>query len=116
MPPKPLDLGATTSSAANANSGAASPPGGGGESCAVTVAVRPEKIALTSAPQAANQLAGRVRDVAYRGEASTLQIELATGKVVRVTLANSAAGAASLAAQAPVWLAWPAEAAVVLER
>jgi putrescine transport system ATP-binding protein len=57
----------------------------------VAVAVRPEKIAL--APDApapiANRLAGRVRAVAYRGEASTYEVELATGKVLRVSLANT---------------------------
>jgi putrescine transport system ATP-binding protein len=83
----------------------------------ITLAVRPEKIALADAPQeAANELRGRVRDVAYRGEASTCRIELKTGKVVRVTLPNAARGAAAPVPEAPVWLSWPADAAVVLER
>jgi putrescine transport system ATP-binding protein len=85
----------------------------------VAVAVRPEKIALSPAASAAtdNRLAGRVRAVAYRGEASTFEVELASGKVLRVTLANTerrrvpAVGEGDAAS-----LAFAPAAAVVLER
>jgi putrescine transport system ATP-binding protein len=82
----------------------------------VSLAIRPEKIALTEAPGAAdNQLSGTIESVAYRGEASTYRVALATGKVVRVTLPNRARDAGALAPGAPVHLFWGADAALVLE-
>jgi putrescine transport system ATP-binding protein len=81
---------------------------------AVAVAVRPEKISLAPAPDAANRLAGRVRGALYRGEASTYEIELVGGKLVRVTLPNTGRTAAAYAAGEGVTLAFPPEAAVVL--
>ncbi len=87
----------------------------------IAVAIRPEKFAMTvGAPggeAGANLLSGIVRDVAYRGEASTYVVQLGTGKVVRVTLPNIARRAvAAFAAGQPVSLTWPASAGVVLER
>jgi putrescine transport system ATP-binding protein len=84
----------------------------------VAVAVRPEKIALARGldESADNRLAGRIRDVSYRGEASTYWIELAGGKLVRATLANHAApGEGGWARGAAVHLLWSASAGVVLE-
>jgi putrescine transport system ATP-binding protein len=57
---------------------------------AVTLAVRPEKIVLDPPPSVVNRLEGIVRGVAYRGEASTLEVELSSGKILRVSVANSA--------------------------
>ena len=83
----------------------------------IAVAVRPEKIALAAAPPegAANVLAGAVESISYRGEASTYRVALATGKIVRVTLANRAREAGDFAPGARVFLAWSADAALVLE-
>ena len=90
---------------------AASP---GGE---VAVALRPEKIALAAAPlpRGRNQTAGLVRGCAYRGEASTYEVELASGKILRVTLPNSERHAPPFALDQPVFLSWDAGAGVVLE-
>ena len=85
----------------------------------ISLALRPEKIALQPHPDPrwANALAGRVRGIAYRGEASDVEIELATGKIVRATLAN--AERRERAAFAPgqsVALGWGQESGVALER
>jgi putrescine transport system ATP-binding protein len=83
----------------------------------VTVALRPEKIVLgPAAPGGENRLAGRVRAMAYRGEASTYEVELETGKVLRVTLANTERGSMATAHEgAAVSLAFARAAGVVLE-
>jgi putrescine transport system ATP-binding protein len=85
----------------------------------VSVALRPEKITLQPLPDPgwANALTGTVRGVAYRGEASDVEIELPTGKIVRVTLANGMhrAGARFAPGQS-VALGWGQDAAIALER
>ncbi len=81
---------------------------------AVAIAVRPEKIAFGPPDAAANRLAGRVRGTAYRGEASTYEVELASGKVLRVTLVNTARRAPPFAVGDSVSLAFAPAAAVVL--
>ncbi|MGO8915628.1 MAG: ABC transporter ATP-binding protein [Stellaceae bacterium] len=81
---------------------------------AVAIAVRPEKIAFAPAAAAANRLEGRVRGAAYRGEASTYEVELASGKVLRVTQVNAARQAQPYAAGETVSLAFAPAAAVVL--
>ena len=80
----------------------------------VAVAVRPEKITLTPAPEARNRLEGRVLGAAYRGEASTYEVELAGGKLLRVTLTNTQRTIRPLAAGQAVTLAFEPAAAVVL--
>ena len=85
----------------------------------VALAVRPEKVALGPArdPAWANACAGTVRAVAFRGEASDVEIELGTGKTVRATLANAVRPAhGALAAGQAIWLGWEEEAGVVLEQ
>ena len=85
----------------------------------IALALRPEKITLKPAPEAhwANALAGRVRGIAYRGEASDIEVELQSGKVVRVTHANAERrGPSAYALGQPVALGWPREAAIVLEQ
>jgi putrescine transport system ATP-binding protein len=87
----------------------------GGE---VAVAVRPEKIALgteTGGNAARNVLAGTVDTISYRGEASTYRVALAGGKLVRVTVPNSARDGRGLAPGDRVALAWNADAALVIE-
>jgi putrescine transport system ATP-binding protein len=56
---------------------------------AVAIALRPEKITLAAPGNARNRLDGKVRAMAYRGEASSYEIELANGKRLRVTLPNT---------------------------
>ncbi len=85
----------------------------------IALALRPEKIALQplADPRWANALAGIVRGIAYRGEASDVEIELPTGKIVRATLAN--AERRERAAFAPgqsVALGWGQDSGIALER
>lgn len=84
---------------------------------AVAIAVRPEKIALVAgaAPDLSNRLQGTVRDIAYRGEASTYHVTLARGRALRVTLPNRSRFAGeTVAPGASVWLAWDEAAGIVL--
>jgi len=82
------------------------------------LAVRPEKLTLhTADPGApANRLAGRLSEVGYLGDRTTYLVALPSGRTVRVLRANAGAGAAPPTAGAPVWLAFDADAAVVLTR
>jgi putrescine transport system ATP-binding protein len=80
----------------------------------VAIAVRPEKITLAPASTAPNRLAGRVRGAAYRGEASTYEVELASGKLLRVTLPNTGRRTEGYATGQGVMLAFAPAAAVVL--
>ena len=82
--------------------------------CAVVLAVRPEKIVLDAPPGAPNRLVGKVRSAAYRGEASTYEIELASGRLVRVTLPNATRLNQPLAAGQAVALSWAPAAGVLL--
>ena len=76
-----------------------------------------EIVAPGSAGQGENRLRGRVRGVAYRGEASTYEVELATGKVLRVTAANTERRRRTILAEGDAAsLAFPPDAGVVLER
>jgi len=58
----------------------------------VSVAIRPEKIALSKEPLAGgdgrNQTTGIVREIAYLGDVSIYLVQLPTGKTVRVTAPN----------------------------
>lgn len=85
----------------------------------IALALRPEKIALRVEPDPrwANALGGTVTGVAYRGEASDVEIVLASGKIVRATLANTERREhAPFALGQKVALGWAREAGVVLER
>ena len=90
--------------------------GGATKGQAAAVAVRPEKIALApSLPDLANRLQGTVKEVAYRGEASTYHVALGNGRLVRVTLPNTRRGAMQgLGEGTPVWLGWDADSGVLL--
>ena len=94
-----------------ATSGGIGPAG-----AAVAVAVRPERIALSATmPKLANRLQGTVREVAYRGEASTYHVAVADGRLIRVTVPNAVAGSSTrLGPAASVWLGWDAESCVLL--
>ena len=83
----------------------------------VTLALRPEKITLGSAAAAGaeNVLSGLLRGVAYRGEASDVEIELPRGKVLRATIPNiERHTTAPLALGQSIAIAWRRDAAVVL--
>jgi putrescine transport system ATP-binding protein len=91
-----------------------SPMAGG---AAVAVAVRPEKLCLaaTRDEAARNMLPGILRTVAYRGEASTCEIELPAGRLVRVTMPNIGGGASAFSPGAAVFLSFAPDAARVLQ-
>jgi putrescine transport system ATP-binding protein len=84
---------------------------------AVAVAVRPEKLRLAAAHDGAapNVLPGILRTVAYRGEASTCEIELPAGRLVRVTVPNSGGGAGAFSPGATVSLSFAPDAARMLQ-
>ncbi|HKF70972.1 MAG TPA: TOBE domain-containing protein, partial [Stellaceae bacterium] len=83
---------------------------------AVAIAVRPERIELSAAPSARpNCLSATVTDVSYRGEASSVNLALANGRRVRVTLPNlGRTGGPRLVPGAALWLGWAPEAGVLL--
>ncbi|MCB1332127.1 MAG: ABC transporter ATP-binding protein [Roseivivax sp.] len=57
---------------------------------AVTLALRPEKIAISKErPDAANVLVGKVIDIAYLGNISTYNVQLANGMIVKAQMANT---------------------------
>jgi putrescine transport system ATP-binding protein len=90
----------------------------------VWAAVRPEKIAMSRTPPAGlaelhpdseNLARGRVRGIAYLGDASVYLVALESGREVRVTLPNSARDAAQRIGQDEVvYLSWQASSPVVL--
>jgi len=83
----------------------------------VTLAIRPEKIAMSaSRPEtAANAVEGQVVDVAYRGDLSVYKVKLASGFVLKITAANlSRTLAQSFGMGSDIWLSFPPDASVVL--
>jgi putrescine transport system ATP-binding protein len=88
------------------------PPG-----AAVTIALRPEKIALGRTPLsgAGNRHEGVVREIAYLGGLSLYRVELPSGAVLRVSRPNMARLAGpDFARGEPVFLSWPDDAGVLL--
>jgi len=83
---------------------------------AVAVAVRPERIELSAAPSATpNRMSGTVTEVSYRGEASSVNVALANGRIVRVTLPNTGrTGGPRVTGGDAVWLGWAVDAGVLL--
>jgi putrescine transport system ATP-binding protein len=84
---------------------------------AVAVAIRPEQLRFTIAHDTAvpNVLRGTVRTVAYRGEASTCQLELAGGQLVRGTMSNGSGKAPVFSPGAALFLSFAPAAARVLQ-
>ncbi len=89
----------------------------------VWAAVRPEKISMTRVPpglpvvtsQSENVTRGRVRGIAYLGDASVYLVALDSGREVRVTLPNSARDAEQrIGRDEVVYLSWQASSPVVL--
>lgn len=85
----------------------------------VTVALRPEKIMLTSTPPAddtaLNSVGGRIRDVAYFGSYTVYRLQLASGAVLKVSQGNVDRGHAGRVAPGDrAWAHWASMAPVVL--
>jgi putrescine transport system ATP-binding protein len=84
----------------------------------VWVAIRPEKIDL-SAPcgPSVNRIEGTILEVGYRGGASVVLIRLSSGRIVRVTRANTGReGGPTLVRDAAVSLSWQPASPIVLTR
>ena len=91
-------------------------PGAGLEpGSAIALALRPEKLVLHDARPAAavNTLAGTVAEIGYRGDTSIYQVRLADRTLLKVARAN-VGGQPPIAVDDLVWVAWPAEAGVVV--
>ncbi len=91
--------------------GISAPPG-----AKLWVAIRPEKINLTSAkpPQSDNWAPGVIREVAYLGDLSMFLVRLESGRDLRVTLANSSRKPEEqYGRDMPVFLSWDASSPVI---
>jgi putrescine transport system ATP-binding protein len=95
-----------------------------GRDATVWAAVRPEKISMTReppdglaevSPDTENVARGRVRGIAYMGDASVYLVALDSGREVRVTLPNSARDAEQrIGRDEVVYLSWQTGSPVVL--
>jgi len=86
-----------------------------GQSC--HLAIRPEKVAITSDKpvDADNAVQGKVLDIAYLGNLSTYHVELASGAIIKAQTANTRRiSRRSFTWEDPVWLSWTATAGVLL--
>ena len=87
---------------------------------AVCVAVRPEKVCITSEPRlpgADNCVAGTIVDIGYLGDTSIYKLRLRDGSVVKAMVANVGSHAErALAFGNEVWLTWPPENGMLLTR
>lgn len=82
-------------------------------------AIRPEKVSISrERPRdAANAVAGKIRDIAYLGNISTYKVELAGGVVAKAQTTNMRRLARrELTWEDDVWLSWTETAGVVLDR
>jgi putrescine transport system ATP-binding protein len=103
---------------AGAAAGAAAPADlAGGTGAVLWVALRPEQLRLSRAKpaQPCNWAQGVIREVAYRGDLSVYLVRLPGGRELRATLTNSSSGnaAADFTRDAPVYVSWEADSAVV---
>jgi putrescine transport system ATP-binding protein len=83
----------------------------------VSAAIRPEKIAISVAPpeQQDNVAQGIVKEIAYLGDMSVYLVQLASGKIVRITQPNAYRHAdASITWDQTVYLSWHPSSPVVL--
>ncbi|HVN44641.1 MAG TPA: ABC transporter ATP-binding protein [Steroidobacteraceae bacterium] len=86
----------------------------------VWAAIRPEKIHISrqpppGAPAAENAVAGTVREIAYMGDMSIYLVQIASGKLLRVTLPNTTRGGERpIAREESVWLSWHGSSPVLL--
>jgi putrescine transport system ATP-binding protein len=86
----------------------------------VAVAVRPEKVRITTASPAQaheNRMQGVVESIGYLGDVSVYSVRLSDGSLVRAALTNTARlPERPIRREDRVWLSWAAEAALVLTR
>jgi putrescine transport system ATP-binding protein len=87
----------------------------------VWAAIRPEKINIARQPLAAtgaaieNVARGTVREIAYMGDMSIYLVQIASGKMLRVTLPNiTRGGERPITREESVWLSWHDSSPVVL--
>ena len=88
----------------------------------VWAAIRPEKISISREPPASaagglpeNAVRGTVREIAYMGDMSIYLVQIASGKMLRVTLPNTTRGTERpIAREETVWLSWHGSSPVVL--
>jgi len=86
-----------------------------GQAC--HLAIRPEKIAITTnrPADADNAVQGKVLDIAYLGNLSTYHVELTSGTIIKAQTANTRRiSRRSFTWEDPVWLSWTATAGVLL--
>jgi putrescine transport system ATP-binding protein len=93
----------------------------GARGATVWTAIRPEKINISRRPPGGaagaveNAVRGTVREIAYMGDMSIYLVELASGKMLRVTLPNTTRrGERPIQRQESVWLSWHGTSPVVL--
>jgi putrescine transport system ATP-binding protein len=88
----------------------------------VWAAIRPEKINISrqqppavTAGTPENAVRGTVREIAYMGDMSIYLVQIASGKMLRVTLPNTTRGGERpIAREESVWLSWHGSSPVVL--
>jgi len=87
----------------------------------VWAAIRPEKITISRQPPGAssaareNAVQGTVREIAYMGDMSIYLVQIASGRMLRVTLPNTTRGTERpIARDESVWLSWHGSSPVVL--
>jgi len=93
-----------------------------GSSAGATVwaAIRPEKINISRQPPPSseppeNSVRGTVREIAYMGDMSIYLVQIASGKMLRVTLPNTMRGGERpIEREESVWLSWHGSSPVVL--
>jgi putrescine transport system ATP-binding protein len=83
----------------------------------VWLALRPEKLAITSEPPSdasANALQGRVHDIGYLGDLSIYHVRLANGALFKASRPNVTR--LPVGRDDAVWLSWAPDAGVLLTR
>ena len=83
----------------------------------VSIALRPERVRIATAPPAENEngVFGRVWDISYFGGLSVYKVKLDDGSIIKASLANTARTIEShIDWNDQVWLSWSADAGIVL--
>jgi putrescine transport system ATP-binding protein len=83
------------------------------------LAIRPEKIAISTAKpaDAPNAAQGKVLDIAYLGNLSTYHVALPGGQIIKAQTANTRRLARrDITWEDPVWVSWSATAGVLLDQ